>query len=237
MKSPNFTVILIVGFYLEMFSLREPGGYLLGGEITFLLACAAALPIVLIIRRRFYRAASLTAIAVLFTTTMLIIHQSTLTTSGFIHTVKNLPFPFLILVFVLLPGLFMVSELDPERLPHEISYWSGLKIFLPLVSVFAARERFLRRLAVIQQNWELRGIELKSPLQHICRFSAWIVPLATATICETGYAYKLRRMLNSAHWFIPGRPKKPVLSIAQKIFFVIFLLVFLLELQNSSIHG
>lgn len=234
MKSPNFTVFLLFGFYLSLFLFWCDGIGIVGSKAVFLEGCAVFLPVTLLFRGRIFAAVSLIVMTLLFVFTMTIIQQSSFTFNGFCALLNNPPIPVFIFLVLLLPGLFMMSELDPERLPHELSHWSGLRIFRPLVAVFAGRERLLRRLSAVRETSQLRGIELNSKFQHLYKFHVWIVPLVTATIMEAAYAYKFREMLGSAHRFIPTQPKKPVLTPIQKVFFALLILVWLLGIQRSA---
>ena len=234
MKSPNFTVFLIVGFYLSLFWFQSDGVSVLGSRAAFLGVCAAFLPVTLIIRGRFFASVSLVVMTFMLTFTMLVIRQSSFSINGLLTMLNKPPIPVFIFLVLPLPGLFMVSELDSERLPHELSHWSGLQIFRPLIAIFAGRERIIRRLSVIRETCQLRGIELTSRFQHLCKFHVWIVPLVTATLCEAGYAYKLREMLGSAHRFIPTQPIKPVLSPIQKTFFVLLILAWIFGIPRFA---
>lgn len=234
MKSPNFTVFLIIGFYLALFLFQGDGVTMLGSNGWFMGICAAFLPVTLLLRRKCFAAISLGVMTCLFTSTMMLIQQLSLSFGDLRTLLNEPPIPIYCFLILLLPGLFMVAELDPDRLPHELSHWSGLRIFAPLVSVFAGRERVLRRLSVIRETCQLRGIALSTRLQHLCKFHVWIVPLATATICEAGYAYRFREMLGSAHRFIPTQPKRPILSAAQKLAFVVLIVLWLLGIPRFT---
>jgi hypothetical protein len=107
-----------------------------------------------------------------------------------------------------------------------------LQIFRPLIGVFAGRERLIRRLSVIRETCQLRGIEMNSRFQHLWKFHIWIVPLVTATICEAAYAYRFREMLGSAHRFVPTHPRRPVLSAVQKVFLVLLISAWYFGIQR-----
>lgn len=234
MKSPNFTVFLLFGFYLSLFLFQDDGVSIFDSKAVYLGICAAFLPVTLLLRGRLLAALSLVAMTLLFAFTMLVIRQPSFSVHGLRSMLNDPPIPVFIFLVLLLPGLFMVSEFDAERLPHELSHWSGLRIFRPLIAVFAGRERLLRRLSAIRETCQLRGIDLNSRFQHLCKFHVWIVPLVTATICEAAYAYKFREMIGSAHRFIPTQPKKPVLSPLQKTFFVLLILAWLFGVQRFA---
>lgn len=224
MKSPNATIFLLIGFYLSFFLFQSDAAHLLGGSAAFFGICSILLPTILIIRGRLLPAVSLLIMTLWFVYILLTIQQRPISVVDLQAMLNNPPLPIYAFFLVLLPGGFMVSELDHERLPHELSHWSGLRIFRPLISVFAGRERLLRRLSAIRETCQLRGIELNSGFQHLLKFHIWIVPLAAATICEAAYAFKFREMLGSAHSFIPTHPKKPALSPIQKFFFILLIL-------------
>lgn len=234
MKSPNFTVFLLLGFYLSLFWFQSDGVKAFGSKAVFFGACAAFLPVILALRGRLFAAHSLVVMTLLFAFTILVIQQSTPSLGGLRSLLNNPPMPVYVFLVLLLPGLFLVSELDSERLPHELAHWSGSRAFRPLVAVFAGRERLLRRLAMIRETCQLRGIDLSSRFQHLCKFHVWVVPLVTATVCEAAYAYKFREMLGSAHRFIPAQPKKPVLSSIQKFFFALLILAWLFGIQRFA---
>lgn len=234
MKSPNFTVFLLFGFYLSLFLFQSDGAGILGSKAAFLGIWSAFLPVTLLFRGRLFPASSLVVMTFLFAFTMLVIRQSSFSIDALLTLLNNPPIPVYIFLVLPLPGLFMVSELDPERLPHELSHWSGLRISRPLIGVFAGRERLLRRLLVIQETCQLRGIALNTRFQHLCKFHIWIVPLVTATICEAGYAYKFREMLGSAHRFVPTQPKKPMLLPIQKVFFTLLILAWLFGIPRFA---
>lgn len=234
MKSPNFTVFLLVGYYLGLFWFQRDFLDHVGSKVAFLSACAAFFPVILVLRKRFFTAVSLTIMTLLFSVTMLLIQQTTVSLEGLRSMLSDQPVPVIVYLVFLLPGLFMVSELDPERLPHELSHWSGLRVFRPLVAVLAGRERILRRIATIRDTCEMRGIELKSRSQHLWKFYIWFVPLASATICEAAYAYKFREMLGSAHRFVPTKPIKPVFSPNQKLSLTLLILVWFLGIQRFA---
>lgn len=234
MKSPNFTVFLLLGFYLSLFLFRTDVVSVFGSNAFFFGACAVFLPLTLLFRRRCFAAFSLVGMTFLFVFTMLVIRQFSFSLGGLRSMLNDPPMPVYVFLVLLLPGLFLVSELDSERLPHELSHWSGLRIFRPLVAVFAGQERLLRRLAIIRETCQLRGIELSSRFHHLCKFHVWVVPLVTATVCEAAYAYKFREMLGSAHRFIPARPKKPVLSSIQKLFFALLILAWICGIQRFA---
>ena len=224
MKTPNATVFLLCGFYLSLFLYQIDVVNFLGSKAVFFVICSAFLPAILILRRRLLPALSLAVMTLWFIFIMLVIQQLSISVPNFQTMLNSPPFPVYAFLIVLLPGIFMVSELDHERLPHELSHWSGLRIFRPLIAVFAGRERVLRRLSAIRETCQLRGVELNSGFQHLHKFHVWIVPLVAATICEAAYAFKFREMLGSAHSFIPTHPKKPVLSPIQKIFISLLIL-------------
>lgn len=234
MKSPNFTVFLLFGFYISLFLFQREGGSILGSKAAFLGICSAFLPVTLLFRRRLLPAGSLVVMTLLFAFTMLVIQEASFSMGDLLTMLNHPPIPVYMFLVLLLPGLFLVSELDPEQLPHELSYWSGSRIFRPLIAVFAGRERLLRRLLVIQETCQLRGIALNTPFQHLVKFHIWIVPLVTATICEAAYAYKFREMLGSAHRFVPTHPKKPTVSPIQKALFALLILTWLLGIPRFS---
>jgi hypothetical protein len=233
-KSPNFTVFLLLGFYLSLFWFQRDAVGVFSGREPFLGIVAAFLPITLLLRGRFAQAFSLVGLTLVFGASMLVIWQLSFSIDGLRSMLSDPPIPVFMFLFLLLPGLFMVSELDAERLPHELSYWSGLRIFRPLIAVLAGRERLLRRMAAIRETCQLRGIALDSRFQHLCKFYVWIVPLVTATVCEAAYAHKYLEMLDSAHRFIPTRPKRPRLSPIQNIFFGLLILTWLIAVPRFA---
>ncbi len=234
MKSPNFTIFLLVGFHLCIAWLRPDGVALLGSEMAFFGAWAAFLPVTLLVRRRYWKAIGILALTLIYGLILLLIQQPDASLHNLTSLASAHSFPVYIFMILLEPGLFMVSELDVERLPHEFSHWSGLQIFRPVVLVLAGRERILRRLSTIQQTCQVRGIELRTPLQHLFQVHIWIVPLLTATICEAAYAHKYRDMIGSAHRFVPRHPKRPMLTTAQRVFFVLLIMSWLLTIQRFS---
>lgn len=234
MRSPNFTVFLLFGFYLSLFLFHSDVATILRSRAMFFGICATFLPITLLVRRRYLAALSLVVMTILFAVTMLIIRQNSISIDAIRSMIDDPPVSAFVFLILLLPGLFLVSELDAERLPHEFSSWSGLRIFRPLIAVFATRERVLRRLSAIRETCQLRGIALDSRFQHLRTFCIWIVPLATATICEAAYAYKFREMLGSAHHFVPTQPKKPVLSPIQRVWGVLLLMAWLFGIQRFA---
>jgi len=234
MKSPNFTVFILVGFYLLLVLLQQDGTTLVGSKSTYLAIVTAFLPVALFCRGRPVTALWLILVVFLSIVTIFVIQTPELSPDAFESLLLDPPLPVKLLVALLVPGLFMVSELDIERLPHELSYWSGLRIFRPIIPVLAGRERVLRRLSTIRETCQLRGIELNTRFQHLCKIHIWLVPLVVATICEAAYAAKYRRMIGSGDRFVPTQPKTPVLSMAQKVLRLLFIVSFILVIQRLA---
>jgi hypothetical protein len=232
MKSPNLTVFLLLGFYLSIFLFSQDGTHLLGSRAAFIAASAAFLPVLLLLRRKLWPAVSLVTMALFFAGTLLVLLSSSVSLTGVRALIDAPPRPLYIFLFFILPGFFLVSELDAEELPHELSYWSGLKVFRPLIAILAWRERIMRRFSVIRETCQLRGIALNSRRQYLLRFRIWVVPLMTATVCEAAYAYRFREMLGSAHAFVPTRPKRPLVSSLQRALVIILVVDWLFGLQR-----
>ncbi len=233
MKSPNFTVFVLVGLYLVSFLFKNSAEYFLGEKLLYLAICVTILPIFLIIRKKWSSALLLVMFTFVYVFMMTLIINGNLDLLEAEKLIQSLPFPLYAYFLVILPGLFMVSELEGERLPHELSHWTGLRAFRPLISVFATRERLIRRLETIRETSILRGIPLETKLQHIRHLNVWIVPLLTSAICEAAYAFRYREIVGSPHYFYPTNPRKPVLTLAQKLLFITLVMLFLVGIQRN----
>ncbi len=100
MKSPNFTVFLLVGFYLCIPWLRPDGAALLGSETAFFGVWAAFLPVTLLVRRRFLAAIALLAVPLICGLILLLIQQPNPSIQSFASLPSDHPLP--VFMFMLL---------------------------------------------------------------------------------------------------------------------------------------
>lgn len=218
MRSRNANHVLLVAFYVAGLGLYWPDLVsLLSGAPAAYLVASLVFPVAFWAQGRAKAGVAAVVMTLVFFLSLILIQQRAVNYTTLRSLAAQPPLAVRTFLFFVLPGLYLVSTLDADRLPHELARWAP-RVGRPFLIVIATRERTLLRLASIREVCQVRGIVLTTPRDHLRRSMQWAVPLTISVICEAAYAERYRSLLASAHVFVPTRPKAVMTSATQQWF-------------------